>query len=174
MVNTSGKPLTKIRNQNQETKPPKMVPWQYGKYQKIKAKQIKLSRININNPAQLSGTSFASGAIGNGTTLEFNTTLTPLAPNANKMIFAIPYVAIYWGTIGIGSLQIWPNLGMAIPGTAFTVTAGFDWHLWSVQAPGTVIASFSGQITNNSMGNGTLQLVTQWQSLNFNTGTALN
>lgn len=149
----------------------KQVPWEWGINQKIQAKQVRLSRANIKFPFQLSDQATGSGVIGNGTTLNFTTTLTPNAPHANEINFAIPYVAIYWNTAGIGTAQIWPQLGAGVPGTAFTVTAGFDWHLFSLGVPGSVIASFSGNITDNSMGNGTIQLVTQWEFINFNTGS---
>ncbi len=121
---------------------------------------------------QLSAQAQASGAIGNGTTLNFNTTLTPNPPHAFEMNFAIPYVGIYWNTPGNGPLQIWPQLG-TIPGTAFRVTAGYDFQLFSIGTPGSVIASFSGNITDNSMGNGTIFLVTQWQYFNYNQGTSI-
>ena len=150
--------------------PTKQIPWQWGQQQKIQAKQVKLSRVNIKFPFQRSAQANASGSIGNGITLTFNTTLTPQSPHANEMNYAIPYVAIYWNTAGNGNLQIWPTLG-TIPGTAFTVQAGYDWHLWSAQTPGSVISSFSGAITDNNMGNGTIQVVTQWEFINLNTGT---
>lgn len=149
----------------------KHVPWEWGINQKIQGKQIKMSKVNIKKPFFLSAQATGSGVTGNGTTLNFNTTLTPNAPHVNEMNFAIPYVAIYWNTAGIGTAQIWPKLGSGISGTAFTVTAGFDWHLFSAGIPGSVIASFSGNILNNSMGNGTIQLVTQWQFINFNSGS---
>lgn len=155
------------------TLPLKQTAWEFGNYQKIQAKQVKASRMNIRSPFQLSAQATGSGIIGNGTTLLFKTTLTPNAPHANEMNFAIPYVAIYWNTAGVGSLQIFPTVGAGITsGTAFSVEAGYDWHLFSSQTPGSIIASFAGKITDNSMGNGTIQLVTQWQFANFNTGSA--
>lgn len=153
--------------------PDKYTPFQFGREQKIATKKIRISKVDIRTPFGLSAQATAQGASGNGTTSIFQTTLTPQPPHNNEMNFAIPYVAIYWNHSGQGVWQIWPYQGGSITnGTSFSITAGYDWHNFSIQTPGSVIASFSGIITNNNMGNGTIQLVTQWQYANFNYGTA--
>lgn len=147
------------------------VPYVFGLQQAIESKYQKSSRLSIRNPGALSNQATSSVASGNGTTSFFNTSLTPQTPHGTEMNFAIPYMTIYWNTAGVGSLQIWPNIGSGITPGAFTTQAWFDWHAFSATAPGSVISQVSGAITNVSGGNGTLQLVTQWKYLSFNSGT---
>lgn len=139
---------------------------QFESQYEIQTRRVQASQIYVRNFVQLSGTAQATGAIGNGTTLLVSTTLTPQTPHQFDPNFAIPFIALYQGTVTIGSAQIYPRIGSGITPGAYTVQGGFDYHAYD----GTN-SVWSGAITDNSAGNQTILLVTQWRWLWYNNGT---
>lgn len=151
--------------------PPKQVPWQWGQHQSIKAKQIKLSKVNIKNPGTLSNIATATGTIGAGSTLFVTDTLTPQAPHGTEMNFAIPYVAVYEGTAATPARQIFPVLGGSQSWGSYSFMADYDWNIFSTTVPGSVISDINLTIHNNMGAAGTFFYVSQYKYLNFNSGT---
>lgn len=149
----------------------KYAPWQFGRTQKIAAKQIRLSKVNVKNSIQLSAQATAQGTFGNGQTLFLSTTLTPNPPHIYDINFAIPYIGIYQGTSANGAFQIYPALGGSITPGAYTPIGNMDFQAFAQATPGSVESAWSGYIINNSAGNQTILFVTEWKYINFNSGT---
>lgn len=151
--------------------PTKYTPFNFGRSQKIQAKQIKLSKMNVKSFVQLSTLASAQGTFGNGQTLFLSTTLTPNPPHIYDINYAIPYIGIYQGTAAITANQIYPALGGSITPGAYTPVGDMDFQAFATATPGSVESAWSGYVINNSAGNQTLLFVTQWKFINFNSGT---
>lgn len=156
-----------------KTPPQKYNAWQFGRTQKIAAKQAKFSKINVKNPGSISSLTTLTGTIGAGSTLQFSNTLTPLAPHANEMNYAIPYIAVYEGTAAIPTNQLFPKIGSGKSFGSYSFQGENDWNLLSQIAPGSVISAYSLVIHNNMGAAGTVFCVSQFKYLNFNSGSVM-
>lgn len=153
------------------TLPPPQTPWQWGMYQKVQTRQVKVSKINVRNPGTISNLATTVGTAGAGSTLFVIDTLTPQPPHGTEMNFAVPYVAVYQGTSAVIANQIYPILGSNISYGSWTISSDFDWGTFSTSIPGSVISVYTTTIHNNMGASGTFFYANQWKYLNFNSGT---
>lgn len=151
--------------------PPRYIPWQFGRTQGYQGRQVKVSKLNVKKPFQLSALATSQGTCGNGNTLDIVTTLTPNAPHANEINFGDPYIGIYQGTAANSDFQIYPAIGGSITPGQYLVYGGLDFQLFAGTQPGSIISAWSGYLTNVSAGNQTILLVTQWKFINMNSGS---
>jgi hypothetical protein len=139
---------------------------QFESQYEVQTRRVQASQIYIRNFVQLSSSASATGTIGNGTTLTLTSTLSPQTPHQFDPNFAVPFVALYQGTVAIGSAQLYPKIGSGITPGAYTIQGGLDYHTYD----GTN-SVWGGAITDNSAGNQTILFVTQWKWIWYNNGT---
>lgn len=143
--------------------------WQFGVKQRIQTRRVKASALSLSNIASLSTNGVGRGGFTNGATLFLSSTLTPLAPIAQFLNFAVPFVAIYQGTNLVSpdpNFQIYPTIGGSITPFSYTVQGMLDWHLYN----GTTSA-WGGAIQNNTGGSQQITFIVQWKLFNVNSGT---
>lgn len=146
------------------------LPWQIGTHETVQQNSLRTSQVNIKRFVQLSGTASGTVGIGNGTTAFLATSLTPLSPRLYDINFAVPYIALYQGTVAVGSMQIYPTVGSGITPGAYTVQGELDYHGFGTSNPQT-LSIWKGIVTDNNAGNQTILFATIWKILNYNSGT---
>lgn len=153
--------------------PQSQVPWVYGQLQKLQAKRIKLSSIQIKNPGTISNQATATGTVQAGSTLFVIDTLTPQPPHGTEMNFAIPYVAVYQGTSANAANLIYPGMGSNISYGSWTINSDFDFFNFSNTNPGSVTSVYNTIVHNNMGVAGTFFYISIWKYLNLNNGTVI-
>lgn len=172
-----GVPLNSYQNpidapvSRDRTPPEKYTPWQFGRTQKIAAKQARFSRFDIKNPGSISFLTTTIGTIAAGSTFNYTATLTPLSPHANEINYAFPYIAVYAGTIKNAANQLYPALGTSQTWGNYLFQGASDWQVMASTIPGTVTNAYTLAIHNATGSPGTVFIVSQFKYLNFNSGS---
>lgn len=100
--------------------------WQY----EVKNREIKASKMNVENLVKSSGVSSGTASFAAGTSLIVQITTTFNGKNLNKPMFGIDYVAFYEGASIGESTQIYPYRGTSVAGT-YNIQFDYDWQSWN-------------------------------------------
>lgn len=131
----------------------------------VQLRQMRLSQSHNVNFINLSTPATATGSFTTGQKLFVTTSLTPNVPHQNYPNFALPYIAIYQGTINSAAFQIYPVNGASVTFDNYKVIGDFDYQ----GLLGTSNASFwSGEIENVAAGAVSVYFITQWKIINYN------
>jgi len=130
----------------------------------VQGRKIRVSQAQIRNFVKRIEATAGPTTIGSGVTLYLTSTLDPQPPFQNVNIFAHPYINAYEGTVGAGSMYIWPDLGVAVTDSNYKVEHGFIDS--GTRGFTGVNEAFMLRITNNSSGSKTLYFETEWRYLN--------
>ena len=146
-------------------------PADFDVQQEVQGRLARFSTINIKNFVNLTPFGdFTLGTIPNGQSMNFQTALTPESPHQYDPNFAQAYVGLFIGTSDSDyddDYQIYPKLGDAISPGDWDVKGDYDIDGVSGTFAGT-ISAWSCSVTNNSGATGTVQFVSRWKYLYYN------
>ena len=129
----------------------------------VRTNSIKTSKTNVGELPRLSDAGTASGDFSTDTALNLTTTLTFNNPFAASKMMAIPYVALYQGTVVTGTAQIYPIRGSGVTLGRYDVQGAFDYQGWDL-----INARWRGMVVDS---NGTsaqsVTFVARWMYIDY-------
>jgi hypothetical protein len=151
------------------------VPWEFSTNQQTQAKRTRTSQLQVKNFVQFTKPSFFLGTLANNGSMLISTSLTPQSPHATDSTFAIAQVGVFIGTSLAsynGSQQLYPTVGGSQTIGKWDIRGDYDYNGVNGTISGT-ISVWNGVVINNSGATGTIQFVSRWRYINYNSGTVL-
>lgn len=133
----------------------------------VRAQRLKVSQTSIRNLIQRSDTASAVGTVANADSASVTITLTPDNVFNGAAVQGNPYVAIYQGTVAVGSMQIFPSYGSGITVTDWDIHSGFDYNYFA----GTQ-EKYTVNVANISGGDLPIYVDATWKYVSERAGTA--
>lgn len=123
----------------------------------------------FSNLVAVGGTATGSGQITAGSCVVITTTISPAVFHDNDRILGIPFLAVYEGTTGVGTMQIYPALGsgQVLAPDKFLSHSGYDYGYFDNDN-----VSWSVTLTNTSGTTADIFVVTRWKYVKNNAGTS--
>lgn len=133
----------------------------------VQTNRVKTGKLESKGLIENSSTETATGAFTTGQSVTLETTLGPAGGVDQSIVnMAIPYVAMYQGTIAQSAYQFYPSIGGSISTGQYITSGGFDWHTYD----GTT-SVFKVYAENVSAGSVDILAKVQWKFIANTSGT---